>query len=83
VASGYDTVWVTREVLPGVTTTLEFPFRSAVAQVVTKRPSKKGFPVMWLGLAGAGAAALVAVLAAGASEPPAHTGGIIVTFPNP
>lgn len=81
VASG-DTVRVTREVLPGVTTALLIPFRSAAAEVVPKT-SKKGFPVIWVGLGAAGAAAVVAFLVAGANAPPAETGGIIVTFPNP
>jgi hypothetical protein len=93
-AAGNDTVEVTREVLPGVTTVLEFRLHAAVAQVATQPPAlpppmpprshrKKGFPVIWAGVAVAGAVALLALLAARATEPPAQTGGIVVTFPNP
>lgn len=79
-ASGYDSMRVTREVLPGVTTVLEFRLRSVLARVAPKavptpaRPTsepgaapqkKKGFPVALVALGAGGAAALVAILAGG------------------
>ena len=92
-AAGYDSVRVTREVLPGVTTVLEFHLRSALVQLATKRqqdtvrtrtqqtfvvpPKKKGFPVALAVLGAGGAAALVAILAGGKT-----TGSITITFPN-
>ncbi len=75
-AAGYDSVAVTREVLPGVTTVLEFrPRRTAVAAVEQKpeipaantavEPQrKKKFPVAIL-LGGLAAAGAVAALAGG------------------
>jgi len=68
-AAGYDSMQVTREVLPGVTTVLEFRLRSALARVAPKvlqpagRPTpapaaapqkKKGFPVVWVVVGGRG-----------------------------
>jgi len=79
-AAGYDSMQVTREVLPGVTTVLEVRPRSALARVAPKvlpppgRPTpapgaapqkKKGFPVVWVVVGAGGAAALVAILAGG------------------
>ena len=84
IASGVDTVWITRELLPGITTILEFHPPPAAPRVAIKPPRKgKGFPVVWVGIAAVGAAGLAAFLATNATEPPAETGGIIVTFPNP
>jgi len=87
-ASGVDSVRVTREVLPGVTTVVVLQLRLAV-QTGTKavrsarsRAKKKGFPVIWAGVGVAGAAALVAVLATN-SGPPAPTGGVTITIPSP
>ena len=89
-AAGADSVRVTREVLPGVTTVLEFRFRSAGVQVATKPPppappprTHKGFPVVWVGLGAAGAVALAAYLVTSGTASPPPTGGIIVTFPGP
>src|SRR5207253_3220704 len=74
-APGYDSVRVTREVLPGVTTVLDFRLRSALARVapplqppptrttaasVAAPQKKKGFPVVLAVLGAGGAAALVA-----------------------
>jgi len=88
-ASGVDSVRVTREVLPGVTTVVVFQLRLAPVQLGTKgarparsRAKKKGFPVIWAGVGVAGAAALVAVLATN-SGPPAPTGGVTITIPSP
>ena len=68
-AAGYDSMQVTREVLSGVTTVLEFRLRSALARVAPKvlppagRPTpapaaapqkKKGFPVVWVVVGGRG-----------------------------
>jgi len=80
-AAGYDSMQVTREVLPGVTTVLEFHLRSALAQVAPTKPAapakttpapgaaqqqkKKGFPVGWVVLGAGAAAGLVAILAGG------------------
>jgi len=87
-AAGYDSMQVTREVLPGVTTVLEFRLRSALARVapralplpaapapVAAPKKKKGFPV-GLVLGGAGAAVLVAVLAGGKGGNGGNGGGI-------
>ena len=84
-ASGYDSVRVTREVLPGVTTVLDFRLRSALARVAARpaQPTpaapmpappvaaqkKKGFPVVLAVLGAGGAAALVAILAGGKKGP--------------
>jgi len=98
-AAGYDSMQVTREVLPGVTTVLEFRLWSALARVAPKvlppagptpapvaaPQKKKGFPVVWVVVGAGGAAALVAILAGG-SKPcctPPPTGSITITFPNP
>jgi hypothetical protein len=85
VTVGSETVRLTREVLPGITTVMEFTVRPPAPQVVTKPPpprKKSGFPVVWAGLGAAGAVALIAVLTTGGSEPP-QTGGITITFPGP
>jgi hypothetical protein len=94
VGAGSDSVRVTREVLPGVTTVLEFRFRSVAAQLATKRappppppPSptprkKKGFPAVWAGV-GAGAVGLAVLLATMGADSSPPNGGIIVTFPGP
>lgn len=98
-AQGYDSIRVTREVVPGVTTVLEFHFRSAaaVARVTPKRPAeevthptgaqpqtKKGFPWVWVAVGGAGAVALAVLLSGKPPQPPPRTyGGIIITFPSP
>jgi hypothetical protein len=71
--SGSDNVRVTREVLPGVTTVLEFRFRPALPQVAAKplptvtptpvaaaAPPKKGIP-LWLKV-GAGGGIVWAIL---------------------
>jgi hypothetical protein len=39
-APGYDSVRVTREVLPGVTTVLEFQFRNSSGDVATRKPPR-------------------------------------------
>jgi len=92
-ASGYDSVRVTREVVPGVTTVLEFHPRSALAQVVQKPgpaptpppgtimppQKKKGFPVVWVVGGGVAAGVLVAVLAHKSPSPPT-TGSMTYTF---
>ena len=96
-ASGYDSLWATREVLPGITTAVELRLRATLAQVIAEQPArptfqpaqgqkkKKGFPVVWV-VAGAGAAVAAAVLLGGHGPtpppPPPNTGGIIITFPN-
>jgi len=97
-AAGDDSMQVTREVLPGVTTVLEFRLRSALARVAPKvlppagRPTpapaaapqkKKGFPVVWVVVGAGGAAALVAILAG--HKPccePPPLGSITITFPS-
>ena len=94
-APGYDSVGVTREVLPGVTTVLEFRLRTATAQVVTKAPErprsrqpqlvssrrkKKGFPALWVGLGAASAVVVAAIL--GSNGSPAPTGSVTVTIPS-
>jgi len=92
-APGYDSVRVTREVVPGVTTVLEFRLRSALAQVaplasgtpvksagppVAVPQKKKGFPVALAVLGGGGVAVLVALLAKGGPGPgPTQTTGSI------
>jgi hypothetical protein len=97
-ATGYDSLAVTREVLPGVTTVLEFrPRQTAVAAGepapppevppavgdVGAEPKKKKFPFA-LVLGGVVAAGAVVALASGGDEPPPPTtGGITFTFPDP
>lgn len=85
VASGGDTARVTREVLPGLATVVDFSFRSAAPLAAAQQSrGKKRFPVIWVGLAAAGVAGAVALLASGGeTEPPARTGTITVTFPTP
>jgi hypothetical protein len=94
-ADGYDSVSVTREVLPATTTLLELKLKPMLAQarqqtptptvppVVTEEKHKK-FP--WIILVG-GAAAVGAVAAlaggGGGNGPTGTTGGITFTFPNP
>jgi hypothetical protein len=93
-AAGYDDLAVTREVLPGVTTVLEFRLqRSAnladqgkpvIPDQIEPEPKRKKFPwvIVLAGVAGAGA---VAALAGGGGEepppPPPTTGGITIHFP--
>jgi hypothetical protein len=87
-ASGYDSVRVTREMLPGVTTVLEFRLHQVVAQVPPPQlpsahpghlvsPRGKRFPWVWaaLGAAGAGTAAFLLL-----RHP---SGSISITVPNP
>jgi hypothetical protein len=97
-APGYDSVRVTREVMPGVTTVLDFRLRSALAQVAPKpqptpakapppapvaaQQKKGGFPVVWVVAGVAAVGVAVAVLAGGKSNPPT-SGGLTVTIPNP
>jgi hypothetical protein len=92
-AAGYDTVRVTRELLPGVTTVLEFRLHATVAlapqppapapaQPVAAPRRGKRFPWVWAALGVAGAGTAVAILAGGKSNPPT-TGGITISVPNP
>lgn len=88
-AAAYDSVRVTREVLPGVTTVLRFQLHQLPAQAAAPSPSSgtsgqaplvskgKRFPWVWaaLGAAGAGTAAFFLL-----RHP---TGSISVTVPNP
>jgi hypothetical protein len=92
-ATGYDNVRVTREVVPGVTTVLEFHPRSALAAVAppvktpaakTQAPGsqvatqkKKGFPVVWVVVGAAAAGGAVALLAHKSSP---TTGSMTYTF---
>jgi len=97
-AAGHDSLRVTREVLPGVTTVVEFHLRPvgavthpvAVAeprapqatQVPAVQPRRK-FPWMWAALGAAGAGAVVALLAGGGGGGGGGgTGGIIITVPS-
>jgi len=92
-ASGYDSLRATREVLPGIMTTVELRLRASLAQVIAEQPArptfqpaegqrkKKGFPVVWV-VAGAGAAVAAAVLLGGHGPTPPPKGGITITFPN-
>ncbi len=96
-ASGYDSVRVTREVLPGVTTLLSFALhplqvagRQQGAQQPQQQPIEPGhhgrFPWVWAALGAAGAGVAIAVLAGGKGSggtPTPTTGGIIISFPNP
>jgi len=91
-ASGYDSLRATREVLPGITTVLEFHLRSTLAQVTPEQPTppappspevqkkKKGFPVL---LVGVGAAAVGGAVLLLGGHKGATQGGITITFPNP
>jgi hypothetical protein len=97
-AKGYDSVAVTREVLPGTTTLLELKLKPMLAQANAQGPAKvptvppvatetkrKKFPwaIVALGVAGVGGA--VAAFAGGggkSSPPPPTTGGITIVFPN-
>lgn len=87
-AAGYDSLRVTREVLPGVTTALEVRLHSALALQPPPPPAaapqkRKKFPVL-LVAAGAAAVGAVALLAGGGGGGDgATTGGITFTFPNP
>lgn len=97
--AGYDSLEVTREILPGATTMVELrPRRAPIAAspppaaripaantAVESQPRKK-FP--WVIVAGGAAAAGIAVVAlsGGGKEsppPPPTTGSISFTFPNP
>jgi hypothetical protein len=92
-AAGYDSVRVTREVLPGTTTVLRFRLQAAPPRVAAGQPAApppqpaaawahhKRFPWVLAALGVAGAGTAVAVLAGG-SKPPT-TGGITISFPNP
>jgi hypothetical protein len=98
-AGGYDSLVVTREVLPATTTVLDLRPRPLMAQaaptpapapappavpVAASKPRKK-FPwIVVVGVAAAGGA--VAALAGGGGgggEPTPTTGGITIDFPNP
>ncbi len=90
-AVGYDSVRVVREVLPQITTVVDFRPRSApvtarrpaVPQPLTVAPKKKkGFPWVLAAL-GAGGAGLAVALLAGHGDNQPTTGGITFTFPNP
>ena len=96
-APGYDSVRVTREVLPGVTTVLDFRLRSALAQAapppqaapaaptpVAAPPRRKVFPVVLavVGAGGAAAAAVILVAGKGGGGSTVTTGSITVTFPS-
>lgn len=93
-ATGYESVQVTREVLSGVTTVLEFRLRQVFAQLAPAQPAPppvqpvaarrqgKRFPWVLAVLGAAGAGTLVAVLTGGKSNPPT-TGGITISLPNP
>jgi len=99
VAPGYDSVQVTRETLPGVTTALEFQLRALVALGPAPGPEtpeppaapelQRGrggrFPWVVVGLGAAGVGALVAILAGGGGDGGggSSTGGITISFPNP
>jgi hypothetical protein len=89
-AAGLDSVRVTREVLPGVTTVVELQLRPVRVQVASTRPpsqlpprKKKGFPVVWAGVGAAGAVGLAAFLITMGTESAPSTGSIVVTFPGP
>lgn len=98
-AAGHDSVRVTREVVPGVTTVLEFRPRPLVARVAPQAKQevppenvgvepKSGKKFPWLiVLAGAAGVGAVAALAAGGGDgggvEPPTTGGITFTFPGP
>jgi len=94
-APGFDTLRVTREVLPGVSTVLAFRLKRSAAQVAVRPPpeppqpvpgrtvepkKKKKFPVL-LVVGGVGVAAGAVFLLGGKPEP--TTGSITFTFPNP
>jgi hypothetical protein len=91
-ASGFDSVAVTREVLPGVTTVLDVRVRPTLALQPPPAPppvarqsapkQKKKFPLLLVagGVAAVGAAAF---LLSGKKENGPTTGGITITFPNP
>jgi len=85
-AEGYDTLRARREVLPGVTTVVEFHLR-AVSPVVPSPPAaavarrKRRFPWKWALVAAGSATTLAVVLAGGRGGGGPATGGIIVTLP--
>jgi hypothetical protein len=93
-AAGYDSVRVTREVLPGVTTVLELHLRAELAQLAPTQSAQlplkpvaaprrgKRFPWVLAVLGAAGAGTGVAILAGRKSNPPT-TGGITINIPNP
>ncbi len=94
-AAGYDSVRVTREILPGVTTVLAFHLRPIVSVVqnhigtqqnVVRTQKKKGFPTALVALGAGGVAALVAVLAGGKGGGGGggnnNTGSITFIFPS-
>jgi hypothetical protein len=88
-AAGYDSVRVTREVLPGIITMLHpnlhlIPPRAPVVPSVAQR-SPKHFPWLIAALGAAGAGGVVALLAGGGGGGGGskNTGGIIINFPAP
>jgi hypothetical protein len=89
-AAGYDSVRVTREVLPGVTTLLRPNLRLAPTprvpasqSQIAQRPHKR-FPWVIAALGVVGAGGVVALLAGGGGGgSTGGTGGIIIHFPNP
>ncbi len=89
-AAGYDSLWVTREVLPGVTTVVEFILRPKTAAVALPVEQPGRPPVKtprqriawkWVAAGAVGVGALVAVLAGGGGTEGPTTGGIVVTLP--
>ena len=98
-ATGYDNARVTREVLPGVTTVLEFHLRPTGPPVAAQPPpaappprpqvaagpekKKKGFPVVVAVLGVAGGGAALVAVLAGRGGGGNSTGSISITFPSP
>ena len=94
-AAGGDSVAVTREVLPGVTTVLAVKIRSVLADVPVQpqkptvapvvEPRRKKFPWAIVAIGAAGAGAAVALLSGGGEDTPTppQTGTISISFPNP
>lgn len=98
-ASGRDSVRVTREVVPGVTTVLDFHLPAPGVQVSQRQQAqqqrqqppppppvqaqKKKFPVLWVVVGAVAVGGAVALLAGKGGGNPATTGGITIQFPNP